>query len=175
MKKNNVDLGSIGAMLERLKAEPAAAILQKRVAGAWSAGEGAPQFSATIAHAAGETTLRADMAPAFGGAGLAPDPVQYMMFGLAACYTATVVMLATMEGAELAGVRAVAEGVVDAAPTFDLGGGPLVPRVAVRVELETSADDAALARWAAAARAKCPFAFTIANAVPLETRVVRAS
>ncbi|MBI2392358.1 MAG: OsmC family protein [Deltaproteobacteria bacterium] len=175
MKKNNVDLAAIAATVQRAKDDPKVAQLDKRIEGAWSAREGTPQFSAPLRHGTSETVLRADMAPSFGGAGLAPDPLQYMLFGLAACYTATVVMLASMEGAELEDVRAVAENVVEAAPIFDLAEGPLVPRVAVRVEVRASVDDATLARWASVARAKCPFAFTVANAVPLETSIVRRS
>jgi uncharacterized OsmC-like protein len=174
MKLNNVNLATLGALASRAQTEPAAVRMQKRVAGAWSANEGTPQFSATIAHGTAETVLRADMAPPFGGGGLAPDPLQYMLFGLAACYTATVVMLASMEGVTLADVKAVAENAADAGRIFGLGDRPLVERVSVRVTVRADVDDATLARWTLAAREKCPFAFTVANAVPLETRVERA-
>jgi uncharacterized OsmC-like protein len=174
MKKNNVDLAAVAALAERTKADPTAAKMQKRVEGTWSFADGPPQFTATITHASRSTTLHADMAPPFGGGGLAPDPLQYMLFGLAACYTATLVMLASMEGVELRDVRTVAESSVDASRVFDVGARPLVERVAVRVGVQAGVDDATLARWTQAAREKCPFAFTVANAVPLETRVERA-
>jgi uncharacterized OsmC-like protein len=173
MKMNNVNLATIGALAERAKADPAAVRMQKRVEGSWSAQEGTPQFSATLAHGASETVLRADMAPPFGGGGLAPDPLQYMLFGLAACYTATLVMIASMEGVALADVKASAELAADAARVLDLADRPLVERVSVRVSLRADVDDATLARWAETARQKCPFAFTVANAVPLETRIER--
>lgn len=35
-------------------------------------------------------------------------------------------------------------------------------------------DDATLARWQDAARAKCPLAYTIANPIPLTTTIERA-
>lgn len=174
MKLNNVNLATIGTLAERAKADVSVLRMQKRVDGAWSSADGTPQFSATLAHAAGETVLRADMAPGFGGGGLAPDPLQYMLFGLAACYSATLVMLASMEGVTLDEVRATAENSVDSAKVFGFGTGPLVERVSVKVTVRTSADDASLSRWEQAAREKCPFAFTVANAVPLETRVTRA-
>ncbi len=101
MKKNNVNLATVGALAERAKTDPSAAKLQKRVEGAWSFREGSPQFTATVAHGDGTSLLWADMAVPFGGAGLAPDPLQYMLFGLAACYTATLVMIASMEGVDL--------------------------------------------------------------------------
>lgn len=174
MKLNNVNLATMGALAERAQTDPAAVKMQKRVEGAWSSSDGTPQFSAKLTHGASETTLRADMAPPFGGGGLAPDPLQYMLFGLAACYTATFVIIASMEGVALADVKSVAELSADAARVFDLGDRPLVERVSVRVSVRADIDDATLARWAETAKQKCPFAFTVANAVPLETRVERA-
>lgn len=174
MKRNNVNLAAVGALAERAKADPGAAKLLKRVEGGWSLRDGSPQFTATVAHGEGASVLAADMAAAFGGAGLAPDPLQYMLFGLAACYTATLVMIASMEGVDLGEVRSVAESAVDVSPVFGLGERPLVERVSVRVTVSAAVDDATLARWTEGARGKCPFAFTVANAIPLETRVERA-
>ena len=174
MKRNNVNLAAVGALAERVAREPGAAKLQKRVEGAWSHRDGTPQFTATIAHGTAKTVLHADMAPPFGGGGLAPDPLQYLLFGLAACYTATLVMIASMEGVELGEVGVVAENAVDVTRVFGAGDLPLVERVSVRVTVGGAVDDARLARWAQAAREKCPFAFTVANAIPLETRVERA-
>jgi uncharacterized OsmC-like protein len=174
MKKNNVNLAAVGTLAARVKSDPGAAKLQKRVEGTWSFRDGSPQFTATIAHGDRSSLLQADMAVPFGGAGLAPDPLQYMLFGLAACYTATLVMIASMEGVELGDVKAVAENAVDTSRVFGAGDRPLVERVSVRVTVNAPVDDARLARWAQAARESCPFAFTVANAVPLETRIERA-
>jgi uncharacterized OsmC-like protein len=174
MKKNNVNLAAVGALAERAKTDPAAAKLKKRVEGSWSFRDGSPQFAATVAHGDGSSVLRADMAVPFGGSGLAPDPVQYLLFGLAACYTATLVMIAAMEGVALEDVKTAAEGDLDVSRVFGLGERPLMERVSVRVSVKGAVDDAMLARWTQAAREKCPFAFTVAHAVPLETRVERA-
>lgn len=174
MTRNNVNLAAVAALAERAGSEPSAARLQKRVEGIWSHRAGSPQFSATLGHGSGSSVLSADMAMPFGGGGLAPDPLQYMLFGLAACYTATLVMIASLEGVDLGEVKAVAENVVDVSKVFGLADRPLVERISVRVSVAAKVDDATLARWAEGARAKCPFAFTIANAVPLETRVERA-
>jgi uncharacterized OsmC-like protein len=173
-KNNNVNLAAVEALAERARTEPAAVRLQKRVEGSWSLREGTPQFRASVSHGDGASVLQADMAPAFGGGGLAPDPLQYLLFGLAACYTATLVMIASMEGVELGEVRTVAENSVDVSRTLGLGDKPLVERVSVRVTVSAPVDEARLAAWAKAAREGCPFAFTVANAVPLETVVERA-
>jgi uncharacterized OsmC-like protein len=174
MRKNNVNLAAVGALVERARTDRSAAKLRKRVEGNWSFRDGSPQFTATVAHGDRSSVLHADMAVPFGGAGLAPDPLQYMLFGLAACYTATLVMIASREGVDLGDVRTVAENAVDASRTLGLGTGPLVEHVSVRVTVNAAVDDTTLSRWAQTAREGCPFAFTVANAVPLETRVERA-
>ncbi len=179
MKRNNKDLAAVGALAERVKMDPNPAKLQKRVEGGWSFREGSPQFTATVAHGGGASLLQADMAVPFGGAGLAPDPLQYMLFALAACYSATRVMIASMEGVDLGDVKAVAENAVDATRALGLGERPLgerplVERVSVRVTVN-SRRGRRQARALGAGRAReLPFAFTVANAVPLETRIERA-
>ena len=173
MRLNNLNMAAIGAFFERARTDPGAVRLQKRVEGTWSFAEGTPQFSTTITHGDRETTLAVDMAPPFGGAGLAPDPLQYMLAGLGACYAATLVTIASMEGVSLSEVKVVAESRLDVSTVFGLAERPLVERVSVRVSVNAPVDDATLARWEQAAREKCPFAFTVANAVPLETVVAR--
>jgi uncharacterized OsmC-like protein len=54
-----------------------------------------------------------------------------------------------------------------------MGDGPLMEQISVTVKVGGDVDDDSLARWQQAAREKCPFAFTIINAVPLHTRVER--
>ena len=173
MKKNNIDLAVLGGILQRAKTEPSVLKLHKRVEGTWSFAGGAPAFSATVAHGDMKSKLDADVAPPFGGAGLAPDPLQYMLFGLGACYAATVVTVASMEGIEIAELKVEAENRVDVSHVFGIAERPLMEQVSVTVKVKAPVDDATLVRWQQAAREKCPFAFTIANAVPLLTKVER--
>ncbi|HSM92961.1 MAG TPA: OsmC family protein [Anaeromyxobacteraceae bacterium] len=173
MKKNNVDLAAASALAERARTDPAAVRMLKRVEGAWSLRDGSPQFSANLAHGDGGSLLLADMAPAFGGGGRAPDPLQYLLFGLASCYTATLVMIASAEGVDLGEVRTSAEAAVDVSRTLGLADRPLVERISVRVAVTAPVDDARLADWAKRAREGCPFAFTVAHPIPLETVVAR--
>jgi len=175
MKRNNLDLSVLGGMLQNAKRDPAALKLQKRVEGTWSFVEGSPGYSATLAHGDRKSVLDADVARPFGGAGLAPDPLQYMLFGLGACYAATLVTVASLEGVDLAELKVVAESRVDVSHVFGIAEKPLMEQVSVTVKVKTAVDDATLVRWQQTAREKCPFAFTIANAVPLITRVERLS
>lgn len=173
MKKNNLDLGVLAGVVERGQADPAVFKMHKRVEGSWSFVEGRPAYSASMTHGDGSTVLSVDIAPGFGGSGLAPDPLQYLLTGLGACYAATVVTVASMEGIDLTELSVVAEQDVDVARVYDMGDGPLMEQITVTVKVAADVDDATLARWQQVARDKCPFAFTIVNAVPLHTVVER--
>jgi len=62
---------------------------------------------------------------------------------------------------------------VDVSHVFGVAEKPLMEQVSVAVRVKAPVDDATLVRWQQAAREKCPFAFTIANAVPLVIRIER--
>lgn len=174
MKKNNLDLGVLAGVVERGQTDPSVFKLHKRVEGTWSFAEGTPAYTASMAHGDRTTVLSVDIAPGFGGGGLAPDPLQYLLTGLGACYAATVVTVASMEGVDLTELTVVAEQDVDVARVYEMGDGPLMEQITVTVKVATDVDDATLARWEQTARDKCPFAFTIINPIPLTTVVERA-
>lgn len=173
MKKNNLDLGVLAGVMERGQSDTSVFTMHKRVEGIWSFAEGTPAYTASMTHGDRTTELSVDIAPGFGGGGLAPDPLQYLLTGLGACYAATVVTVASMEGVDLTELTVVAEQDVDVARVYDMGDGPLMKQITVTVKVATDVDDDTLARWQQVARDKCPFAFTIINAVPLHTTVER--
>lgn len=55
-----------------------------------------------MAHGGTSTDLHVDIAPGFGGQGVAPDPLQYLLAGLGAGYASTVVTVADVDDATLA-------------------------------------------------------------------------
>src|SRR3989344_4760096 len=101
MKLNNVDIEKAGAFIEEVKQDKSKALKIKRVEGTWNLKEGKVQFTSTLEHAQGSTITEADGPPFLGGSGLKPDPVQYCLFGLAACYAQTFASIAAAKGVEL--------------------------------------------------------------------------
>ena len=174
MKSNNIDLSVLAGVLERGRQDPAALKMDKRVEGTWNFAAGAPAFTATLTHGQQTSTMHVDIAPGFGGAGLAPDPLQYMLLGLGSCYAATVVTIAAMESAEISDLQVIAETHADMSRVYDIADNPLIEGVSVIVKVTADVDDDTLHRWQQTARDKCPFAYTVINAVPLETLVQRA-
>ncbi len=173
MKLNNVNLQGMMSFMDQAKADPAVLKKQKRVEGTWDFQEGHPQFKATLAYPAGERTLEADLAPFMGGAGLAPDPIQYCLYGLAACFGGTFMSLAAAEGVTLRSLRVIAENQVDLTRPMGLGDKPVVEQVSLRLIADADASDAKLRELEQQARERCPGVYCLTQPIPLETRVER--
>lgn len=87
--------------MERGRTDASVFRLHKRVEGRWSFTAGEPAYTASVSHGDATTDLHVDIAPGFGGQGLAPDPLQYLLAGLGACYASTLVTIAATEGVAL--------------------------------------------------------------------------
>jgi uncharacterized OsmC-like protein len=173
MKVNNVNIKAAGEFLERVKADPSLAKKSKRVEGRWSFAEGQPQLSATMSHKTGETTVQADFAPFLGGEGLAPDPIQYCLYGLAACYAGTFVGLAAAQGVVLRSLSVVAENRVDLSRSLGLSDAPVVEQVSLTLEVDTDAGEEQLAELERLARDRCPGVYCLSNPIPIELKLDR--
>ena len=70
--------------------------------GNWEIGKDGPQFSAYInTKNGGKFLIQSDEPVALGGSGTAPNPVQYGLYGIAACYSAAFVKWISMEGIKI--------------------------------------------------------------------------
>ena len=175
MKINNINAQAAGEFVEQVKAEATLAKKAKRIEGRWSFTEGEPQFSATMSHQTGDTTVRADFAPFMGGEGLAPDPIQYCLYGLAACYAGTFVGVAAAQGVVLRSLSVTAENRVDLSRSLGLSDNPVVEQVTLTVDVDSDADQGTIEELERLAGARCPGVYCLTNPIPLETRLRRVS
>ncbi len=125
MGLNNINTQAAGKFLEEARKDPQVARKSKRVEGEWVFEEGKPQFKATLAFKEGDRIVESDFAPFMGGRGLAPDAIQYCLYGMAACYAGTFVSLAAMEGIVLRGLKISVENKVDLTRTLGLSSNPV--------------------------------------------------
>lgn len=163
MKLNNVDMNKAGAFLEEAKSDRSKAIKTKRVEGEWNLS--GVQFTATLEHASGKTVVEADAPPIMGGSGAGPDPVQYCLFGLAACYAQTFASIAAERGIELKQLRIAVENRVNLSKPLGLGNEPIVEKVKLSV---TAAGNGDLKEIEQLARERCPGVYCLTNPVKLE-------
>ena len=171
MGLNNINAEAAGRFVEEARHAPEVAVKTKRVEGQWVFEEGSPQFRATVPYQNGQCTLKSDFAPFMGGWGSAPDPIQYCLYGLAACYAGTFVSVATMEGVTLRSLRVTAENKVNLMRTLGLSQEPIVERVDMTVSVEADAPAERLKEIEKMARERCPGVYCLENPIPLVTHL----
>lgn len=171
MKIHNVNMEKIGEFLEEAKKDPSKAIKTKKVTGEWNIEEAKPQFQAKLEFALGDQIVFSDQAPFMGGEGRKPDPIQYCLYGLCACYAATFVSLANLEGVSLKGLKVSAENQVDLSKTLGLSDNPIVWKVKISLEASSDAPIEKLKEIEKLAQERCPGVFCLTNPIPLETEI----
>lgn len=175
MGLNHINLEAAGKFLEEAKRDGNVAKKSKKVEGEWVFEEGQAQFRATLAYPKGERVVESDFAPFLGGLGLAPDPIQYCLYGLAACYAGTFVSIAAMKGVTLNSVKVAAENNVDLSRTLGLSRNPIVERVELTLTVETDAPRNQLEEIENLAHDRCPGVYCTVNSIPLRTRLATKS
>ena len=170
MKLNNINLDKAGAFVEEVKKDKSKAIKVKRVEGAWNFGEGKPQFLSTLEHANGITIVEADGPPFMGGSGIKPDPVQYCLFGLAACFAQTFASIAAEKGVELKKLKVAAENKVNLSRALGLGNEPIVERVKLLVEVN-DVDKSKIKEIEQLAKERCPGVYCLTNPIKLDIEI----
>jgi uncharacterized OsmC-like protein len=159
------------AFVEEVKADKSKAIKVKTVEGNWNLVDGKPQFVSILEHANGSTIVEADGPPFMGGSGIKPDPVQYCLFGLAACFAQTFASIAAEEGIELKKLKVSAENKVNLSRALGLGNEPIVERVKLSVEVSSEADKDKLKEIENLAKERCPGVYCLTNPIKLGIEV----
>ena len=167
MKINNVDMEKAGAFIEEVKKDKVKSLKVKRVEGTWNLEDGKVQFVSTLEHANGSTIVEADAPPFMGGSGLKPDPVQYCLFGLAACFAQTFASIAAEDGIELKKLKVTAENKVNLSRALGLSNEPIVEGVKLIVEVSNSDKDK-LKEIGQLAKERCPGVYCLTNPIKLD-------
>lgn len=169
MKINNVNLEKAGAFVEEVKKDKSKALKIKRVEGTWNLKEGNVQFTSTLEHAQGSTIVESDGPPFLGGSGIKPDPVQYCLFGLAACYAQTFASIAAEKGIKLQQLKIAAENKVNLSKALGLTDEPIVEKVILEVKAVGEKGEN-LNEIKKLAEQRCPGVYCLTNAIKLEIR-----
>ena len=173
MAMNHMNLESMKIFLEEVKQNYFKGKKSKKVECSWNFDEGKPQIESKVQHPKGETILRSDFAPFMGGEGLAPDPIQYCLFGLAACFAGTFMSVATTMGIKIHSLNASAENLVDLSRSLGLTNNPIVERVKIIATVKSDAREEQLKDLERLAQERCPGAYCLVNPIPLETELVK--
>lgn len=172
---NGLDLGALDAARQAVLRRPALAGYRFRARNRWVAGAHSrsltqPFQGALRRHAHRRSlVLEADHPPLLGGQDNGPTPAEYVLFGVAADLTATVVTVASERAIALEAVETVVEGDVDVRGMLGVAGiRPGYSGITARLTLRSDASAEALAGVLAHARARSTVLDSLAGAVPVD-------
>lgn len=164
----NVNSRATRDFVEQVRKDASVVRKQKKVEGAWNFIEGQPQFRAALEFLKGSVEVRCELPPFAGGWGTSPDPIQYCLFGIAACYATTFASVAAQEGASLTVLKMRAENELDLRKQIGLSMDPIIQRVKFTVKA-AGAPRAELERFKRMADERCPGVECVSRSIPLET------
>jgi uncharacterized OsmC-like protein len=170
VKMNNVNTKEMERFFLAVQKDPTQAKKSKRVTGSWVFEQGKPQFVSTLEYPAGSVVLNGEL-PAFaGGWGTSPDPIQYCLYGLAACFAATFVATAANEGVQLTKLEVAAENWMDLRKQMGLAKDNIIEKVKFTVHAQ-GASRARLEKIVALAEERCPGIECLTRSVPMEVEL----
>lgn len=173
MVGNNVNVVAMQETVEAMKKDPTQAKKVKQVGGQWIFQEGEPQFRAEVEFPKGKEVLQADFPLFLGGGGLKPDPIQYCLYGLAACFAGIFAAMAAMAGVDLKKLSVVAESKLDFSRVFGLTDNPPVEGIELTVTVSSDAAPEKIREIDRLARERCPGIYCITNPIPLKTTLIQ--
>ncbi len=168
---NNVNLQEMQKFASLIKKDPSQAKKNKRITGRWVFDEGKPQFVSTVEFAKGGVVVNTELPPFAGGWGASPDPIQYCLYGLAACFAVTFAAIATSEGIALKKLEVTAENWMDLRKQMGVSKKPIIEKVRIRVAAE-GASRKTLERLRKLTEERCPGTECVKRKIPLKTELV---
>ena len=170
MKINNVNLEKASAFVDEVKQDKSKALKVKKVEGRWNLEDEKVQFTATLEHPQGSTAVEADGPPFMGGSGIKPDPVQYCLFGLAACFAQTFASIAAEKGIKLSKLKVSVENKVNLSKALGLSDEPIVESVKLIVNTSSEGKEN-LDEVRKLAEERCPGVYCLTNPIKLDVEL----
>lgn len=100
---------------------------------------------------------------------MAPDPIQYCLFGFATCFAGTFMSTATTAGIKIESLEVSAENLMDLGKTLGLTENPIVEKVKIKTIVKSDAKEEQLKELERLARERCPGVYCLVNPIPLES------
>lgn len=160
---NQVDLGAVGALVDKIKQRPSAALTTWSAEVRWT---GAFRSEARIRHFA---PITSDEPAGMGGTDRAPNPVEQLLGALGNCLAVGYAAGASVAGITIRDLRIDVDGDLDLHAFLGLADGHAgFSAIRVAVHLDTDADDAAVAELHQKVAATSPVGQTLSKAIPVE-------
>ncbi|MHA2079104.1 MAG: OsmC family protein [Candidatus Thorarchaeota archaeon] len=171
MEVNRVNLEAFEKTVEKAKKDSESALKTLKVEGKWRLGEKGPQFESELKYENGRVILYSDEPSFLGGGGMAVNPIQYCLFGIASCFAATFAKWAAIEGVELEELSITAEADLDMSISFGVSDNPILEKMTLNVNAKTDASEKEVEKIRQITLKRCPAYYCLAEAVTPEVTV----
>ncbi|MFC1945107.1 OsmC family protein, partial [Chloroflexota bacterium] len=115
----------------------------------------------------GRVVLSAELPSFAGGWGTSPDPIQYCLYGLAACFAVTFAAAAASESVSITNLEVTAENWMDLRKQMGVSSENIIDRVKFTVNADGASRDK-LEKIMTLAKERCPGVECITQTIPLE-------
>ncbi|MBI4438576.1 OsmC family protein [Candidatus Woesearchaeota archaeon] len=167
---NNVNAQEMEKFAATVMKDSSVGKKNKKVKGEWYFDEGKPQFASTVEYAKGSVVLKTELPPFAGGWGTSPDPIQYCLHGIAACFAVTFAATATAEKIELKKLEVTAENWMDLSKQLGFSKRDIIEKVRITVHAE-GPDTETIKRLVKLTEERCPGSECVTRSIPLEVKV----
>ena len=164
---NRINIEVFKETIKDVKIAPSNAIKSLSIEGTWKLdSESGPQFETKLkTENAGEVLVQSDETIILGGGGTAPNPVQYCIGGLLACYSATYVKWASMEGISLKTFKIRSTADMDLSAALGLTENPPLSNLRIELEIESSETLEKLLEINEIAKKRCPGYYCLTHGI----------
>ena len=167
---NNVNIETIEKFVEQIQNHPEEAKKKKKVTGSWVFEEGKPQFTATLEYPNGNVALNVELPVFAGGWGTSPDPIQYCLYGLGACFAVTFAATAANEGVNLTELQVTTENWMDLRKQMGVASDNIIEKVKFTINAAGAPRDV-LENILTLTVERCPGAECITKNIPFEAEL----
>ena len=171
---NKVDVDKFRETIEKARKYPSTGKKTMEVEGEWLLDKTGPQFEAKIkTEKGGDFVLQSDETLILGGGGSAPNPVQYCIYGLIACYAATFAKWAAVEGIVLKSFKIKAAANMDLTRAFGVTQNPILEHLKWEMIVDTDSSIENLNRLNEIAKERCPGYYCVSHEISPEIKIIK--
>jgi uncharacterized OsmC-like protein len=164
---NRINIEVFKETIEKGQKDSSSYLKTLAIEGTWRLDDkSGPQFETKLkTENAGEVLVQSDETIILGGGGTAPNPVQYCIGGLLACYSATYVKWASMEGISLKSFKIRSTANMDLSAALGITENPALSNLKIELEIESEESLEKLLEINEIAKKRCPGYYCLTHGI----------
>ena len=170
---NNVDLDKIAQTVAGGKKDRTTLRKPVKLQGEWNLDPTRGyQFRTELSCEKGKQVVEIDSPSFMGGSGSKLSPMAYCVTGMASCFIATFVNVASGQGIKLTKLAVDAECSINFAKSFDIADEPITEGISFQIDAQSdNADKQRLQEIAKMAEERCPAMYSMTHVIRVDARI----